>query len=111
MTDHLKSSLTSKYITVVCLNSIISLQIIDIELDIDGDERNRQCSVKIDLNRLINLKSLELDFHKDNCFELNSNSSNQLKQNKHNIKDMKPRKHFYPNSLSNCFSALARNLK
>ena len=58
------------------LNSNTSLQIIAFETY--RNEINRQCLLKIDLNELINLKSLDLELHKDSNFELIRNSSNRL---------------------------------
>ena len=58
------------------LNSNTSLQIIAFETY--RNEINRQCLLKIDLNELINLKSLDLELHKDSNFELIRNSSNHL---------------------------------
>ena len=58
------------------LNSNTSLQIIEFETY--RNEINRQCLLKIDLNKLINLKSLDLELHKDSNFELIRNSSNRL---------------------------------
>lgn len=57
------------------LNSITSLQAINIIFEIDA---NQQYSLKIDLNRLINLKSLELSLYEEIGFELITNSFNQL---------------------------------
>lgn len=58
------------------LNSITTLETVDIETY--RNKYNKQCSLKIDLNRLVNLKWLELSLFKENKFELITNVSNQL---------------------------------
>lgn len=68
------------------LNSIRSLETIDIKTFVT--DINRKCSLKIDLNWLINLKVLNLYLHKENEFELITNSLNRLNTLKLRYKKM-----------------------
>ena len=57
------------------LNSITSLEVVKISAKY---WTNRNCSVKIDLNKLINLKWLDLKLHQDSSIEIVTNGFNQL---------------------------------